>query len=315
MAIQFHHGWNPTPEHVVRLRMDAALDGAAAPAQSYYYAIPVIGMLGNDKYGDCVFAGDGHIVEQQTALGQGTEVKVTTAQALQGYSAVTGFDPNVPSTDQGALVSDGLNYLRKTGMAGVKIAAFGQVAVGSIDKIKLAVAEFGAVSIGFYFPNSAMDQFNNSQPWDTVPDDGGLDGGHCVIVCGYDATYLYVYTWGAVQKMTYRFWAKYVEEAWPVVTQQWVNATTGLSPAGVDLATLGQEWAAISSQPSPFPDAPPPNPPPPSPDDADATFAEVLSVRNAAGQAWVDQRHSGYVTKVAHAGRAWLTARGLGGDG
>lgn len=310
MAIEFRHGWNPTPDHVVRLRMDDALDGAAAPAQAYYYTIPSIGMLGNDEYGDCVFAGDGHIVEQQTAIGQTKETTVTTAQALAAYTAVTGFNPKDPNTDQGALISDGLAYLRKTGLAGVKIAAYGQVAVGSMDKIKLAVAEFGAVSIGLNFPNSAMDQFNNSQPWDVVPDDGGIDGGHCVIVCGYDATYLYVYTWGAIQKVTYAFWAKYVEEAWPVVTQVWVNTTTGLDPEGVDLGVLGSEFTAVTGQPSPFPDVPTP-PAPTPPGDPDGALAVVLETANALGQRWVDQRHSGYVTKVAKAGVAWLAAKGL----
>ena len=310
MAIEFRHGWNPTPEHVARIRMDDALDGSAAPPTAYYYTIPSIGMLGNDKYGDCVFAGDGHIVEQQTALGQLHEVTVTTDQALAGYSAVTGFNKNDPSTDQGALISDGLKYLRQVGMAGVKIALYGEVAVSSLDKIKLAVSEFGAVSIGMNFPNSAMDQFNNSKPWDVVPNDGGIDGGHCVIVCGYDATYLYVYTWGAIQKMTYAFWDKYVEEGWPVVTQVWVNTTTGLDPEGVDLATLGQQFSSVTGLPSPFPDVPTPPAPTPS-DNPDGALAVVLETANAEGQRWVDQRHSGYVTKVAKAGAAWLAAKSL----
>jgi hypothetical protein len=263
-------------------------------------------MLGNDKYGDCVFAGNGHVVEQQTALGQGKEVQVSTAQALAEYSKVTGFNENDPSTDNGALVSDGLKDLRKAGLAGVQIAAYGQVTVSSLDKVKLAVAEFGAVSIGFDFPASAMDQFNNSQPW-TVVKGSPNEGGHCVIVCGYDAQWLYVYTWGAVQKMGYDFWDAYVQESWPVVSQVWVNTTTGLDPAGVDLAALGQQFNAVTGQPSPFPNVPVPTPPPGDPDSA---LAAVLETPNAAGQRWVDQRHSGYVSTVAHAGRTWLAAKG-----
>lgn len=53
-------------------------------------------------------------------------------------------------------------------------------------------------------------------------------------------------------------------------------------------------------------------PPPPPPADPDATFAAVLLAQNAAGKAWVDQRHYGYVEKVANAGRAWLDAKNLG---
>jgi hypothetical protein len=43
-------------------------------------------------------------------------------------------------------------------------------------------------------------------------------------------------------------------------------------------------------------------------EDPTAAFAAVLKATNAEGQAWVDQRHSDYVTKVAHAGRTWLDA-------
>ena len=128
---------------------------------------------------------------------------------------------------------------------------------------------------------------------------------NCVIVCGYDATYLRVFTWGTVQKMSYTFWDKYVEEAWPVVSQDWVSAAKGTDPAGVDLATLGQQFASVTGQPSPFPA------PAPVPADPDQAFAAVLEAQNAAGQTWATQRHSGYVTKVARAAQAWLAAKGL----
>jgi hypothetical protein len=79
---------------------------------------------------------------------------------------------------------------------------------------------------------------------------------------------VYVYTWNAVQKMTYAFWNKYVTEAWALVDQEWVNNSTGLDPEKVNLYTLGQEFAALTGQPNPFPNPVPvpPNPPtPPNP--------------------------------------------------
>jgi hypothetical protein len=225
-------------------------------------------MLGNDQYGDCVFAANGHTVEQQTALGQGKEVAVTTAQVLAEYSKVTGFNPADPNTDNGAEVQQGLSDLRTAGLAGHKITVFAEINVADMNTVKNAVAEFGVVDIGFDVPFSAMDQFNAGQPWDVVANDGGIDGGHCVIICGYDAKYVYVYTWNAVQKMTYAFWNKYVTEAWALVDQEWVNNSTGLDPEKVNLYTLGQEFAALTGQPNPFPNPVPvpPNPPtPPNP--------------------------------------------------
>src|ERR1700747_3067703 len=132
--------------------------GATPPASVDYSHIPSIGMCGNDQYGDCVEAANAHLVEKQTHLGQGTEVVVSTAQALAEYSKITGFNPNDPNTDQGTVIQDGLDDMRKSGLNGHTIAAFAQLDVKNINDVKLAVAEFGAVDIGFNFPASAMDQ-------------------------------------------------------------------------------------------------------------------------------------------------------------
>jgi hypothetical protein len=50
--------------------------------------------------------------------------------------------------------------------------------------------------------------------------------------------------------------------------------------------------------------------PVPTPD-ANTAFAAILKETNAKGQEWPDQRHSGYVTTVAHGARTWLNATGL----
>src|SRR4051812_45233312 len=77
------------------------------------------GMLGNDAYGDCVFAGAGHetMLWGESTSGTRGMPRFTDASVLGDYSAVTGFDPNDPNTDQGTYVRDALNYRRKTGVA------------------------------------------------------------------------------------------------------------------------------------------------------------------------------------------------------
>jgi hypothetical protein len=235
--------------------------GVLPPAVDYYTGIAYLGMLGNDQWGDCVFAGDGHIVEQQTALGDKSELKISTQDALAAYSAVTGFDPNAGPpgenpTDNGAQVSDGLNYLRTHGMADWKIAAYGDVDVSNHTALKRAIWEFGALSIGFSVPESAMEQFNAGQPWTVVPD-SPIEGGHCVIACGYDASYVYVITWGAIQKMTWDFWNTYVSEAHAIIAKDW-DSVSGLS-----LTAFGQEWVATFGGQNPFAPTPPPSPTPP----------------------------------------------------
>lgn len=297
--VEFHPGVKPNDPGKARLyfRMFRQ-DGAVAPSSVDYITMPYIGMLGNDRYGDCVEAANGHVVEQQTYFGQGTEVEVTTQQVLDSYSRITGFNPNDPNTDQGTMIQDGLNDLRKTGLNGHGIAAFAQLDVKNLNDVKLAVAEFGAVDIGFSFPASAMQQFNNRQPW-TVVNGSPIEGGHCVLVVGYDANYLYVYTWGAVQKMDYAFWAKYVSEAWAIIDADWINAATGLDVEGVDKHAFGAQFAALTGQPNPFPGNDPT--PPPEIDQADKNLAVALHkyvksrnavsyVRNAA-TAWFADKH------------------------
>ena len=280
MAIKFYPGVQPADPSRPRLyyRMFAKA-GVTPPATVDYSGFTPVGMLGNDTVGDCVFAADGHIVEQATFFGQGSEYVVSTEQALAAYSQVTGYNPADPNSDQGALVQDGLDYLRKTGFGGHKIAAFAQVDVKNITEVKNAVAEFGSVDIGFDFPASAMDQFNAGKPWTPVAG-SPIEGGHCVTVVGYTDAYLTVVTWGkSTQKMDYAFWNKYVSEAWALISRDWWNAATGKDPEGVDLAALGAQWAALTGQPNPFPDdpTPPPPPPPVGPDAADLALIKAAA--------------------------------------
>jgi hypothetical protein len=260
-------------------------------------------MEGNDDWSDCVFAGNAHIVEQQTALGEGSELSVTTTQALAEYSRVTGFDPNAGPpgenpTDQGALIQDGLADLRKNGLAGCKIAAFARCSETDLTEIKLALAELGAVDLGVNLPQSAMDQFNAGQPWTVVPHDGGLLGGHCVVAFGYDADWVYVVSWGRVVPVSWQWFAKYVEEAWAVVSQAWAGKN-GKDPEGVDLVTLGAEFAELTGAPNPFPapvpvppppaptPPPPPAPPSPAPPDPVADLAKILRHLMAEIASWL----------------------------
>ncbi len=306
--VTFRPGWQPTFPERPRVRMDAVL-GTSPPAFSYYYTIPSIGMLMNDTLGDCVIAADGHIVEQQTFFGQRAEVEVTDAEALTGYEVVGGYVVGNPATDKGCAVPSGLAYLQKTGMAGVKIAAYGQVDVSAITKVQTAVSQFGAVDIGMNFPNSAMTQFNDGQVWDVVANDGGNDGGHCVLVCGYDAAYLYVYTWGKVQRMTYAFWDAYVEEAWPVVSTSWVDTYTGVDVEGVDLEALGAEYTAVTGDPSPFPVPVPPATPPPVPVAPPTAADRALS---AVAKPWCAEVHTSTAQVALQAAlRAWFPTHGL----
>lgn len=252
MAITFKAGRLPNDPSQPRLKASTALDEAAVPpdAVDNYSLVTVWGMLLNDQLGDCTCAGNGHICEQQTALGLGKETEVTDNETLTMYEAVGHYVPGNPSTDNGATVQSALSYLRKTGVAGFKLAAFAEVDVTNHQEVKQAAFEFGALSIGINLPDSAMNQFNAGQPW-TVVEGSAIDGGHCVIVVGYDADWVYVVTWGAVQKMSWGFWETYVEEAWAVISRDWQ------SKSGLSLVKFGAEFAKLTGDANPFPSASP----------------------------------------------------------
>jgi hypothetical protein len=283
--VPFKLGRLPNDPTRPRVKLAAHLNAVSPPPASVSWTgLPDWGMLGNDQWGDCTCAGDGHIVEVLTFYGQGQELIVTTDEALQAYHAVGGFDPAAGPpgsnpTDQGATVQQALDYLHSPGMAGVTVDAIAEVNVASLDEIKAACAELGPLSAGVNLPANAQTQFEAGQPWDVAADDGGIEGGHCIVLAGYDQEYLYFVTWGRVQKATYAWWAKYGEEIWAVVSRDWVNAK-GADPEGIDLASLGAEFAALTGEPDPFPaPAPVPAPePPPVPDPAadPATFLEHL---------------------------------------
>jgi hypothetical protein len=282
-------------------------------------------MLGNDSLGDCVPAGIGHTFEQDSDYATGTEDVVTDAETISLYSAITGYNPNDPNSDQGTLMQDAMTYWRKTGAFGRKIAAFASVQTDDFNQVENAVNQFGQVLIGFNFPDSAMDQFNAGQPW-TVVSGSPLDGGHCVVLVGYDADWLYVVTWGAVQKMDRAFWSQYVDEAWVVVTQDTINAQGANAYGGIiDLAALGDAFADLTGEANPFPDVDPtpvpvptptpvPDPTPtpvpvdptptPEPSDADADLWHVA-------RHWAREGHYGQTKDVAHALVRWAKSKGL----
>lgn len=217
-------------------------------------------MYGNADYGDCVEAEMGHHVEQITHFGQGTTAEVTDADVLGAYSAITGFDPKKPDTDQGTVVEDALSWWCKgKGLAGHAVVAYAAVDVSNATEVKQALNLFGGLSVGFNFPASAMSQFNAGKPWDVVKG-SPIEGGHCVLVGGYDAAYFDCVTWGATQKMTTAFWRKYVDEAWVIIDDEMVG---NLSRYGVGLHALGEEFASLTGQANPFPaDDPTPAPVP-----------------------------------------------------
>jgi len=218
-------------------------------------------MLGNNAYGDCVIAGGMHETMLWTKEGS-IEVEFDENQAITQYHTICG------SGDPGCDVRSVLGYRQKTGFYDVnkkyhKIGAYVALDQSNLNEIMEATYIFNAIGIGFEFPDYAMTQFDNGQPWE-VESGGTIEGGHYVCVVGYDGEYFYVVTWGAIQKMSYDFFTKYVDESWALLSTEMLN-NAGLTPEGFNNAQLAADLAAITGQPIPTPVDPTPTPPTPEP--------------------------------------------------
>jgi hypothetical protein len=194
------------------------------------------GMLGNDRYGDCTCAGSDHEHMLWTALGRGKSkgAQFTTANTLSDYSAISGFDPNNPSTDNGAAVDHVMDYRRTVGMIdsagqrhkidlGVRLPGH----QGSFDWQQFinCVWAFKAVAIGTLIPSSAQQQFASGEPWDYVGDQN-IEGGHYIpaVASTSSGRQVTILTWGRQQVMTRSFFEAYVDELWVPLSQEAMSA-------------------------------------------------------------------------------------------
>jgi hypothetical protein len=205
-------------------------ESIAVPATlDYFSAIKDWGMMKNDELGDCTCAAAGHMIQSWTKFAQNHEVVLSDNTIVEAYSAITGYTPSNPATDQGAVETDVLHYWMTHGFGGHKIDSYAIVEVHSEYQMKLATYLFGAVYTGVALPISAQDQTiwsvvhgPNSEP--------GSWGGHAVPIMGYDANTLTCITWGAPLKMTWSWQKKYMDEAYVCLSLDWIDQVSKTAP-------------------------------------------------------------------------------------
>lgn len=208
------------------------------------------GQMKNDAIGDCTCAAAGHMIMQWTAAA-GKLVVPSDADIVAAYSAITGYAPNKPGSDDGAVELDVLNFWRTKGIAGHKIGAYAAVEHRNHDHVRAAVYIFGGLYIGVALPKSAQNQNTWDVPnwltrWFLDDPTPGSWGGHAVEVVAYDSKGLTVVTWGKLQKMTWAFWDKYVDEAYALLSQDFLNGN-GRTPDGFDLWQLTEDLRGVSA--------------------------------------------------------------------
>lgn len=219
----------------------------AAPATAHYGRTVirdggVFPMYGNDVYGDCTCAAAGHH-EQVWSFNEGAPETPAEHSVLDLYWA-TGAE------DDGRYLDDVLKEWREgAGLAGEHILGYAQVDVTNLAEVKTALWLFGGLYLGVGLPITAQQQttwhIDRYAPADEQAPYSW--GGHCVNASGYGATTgVYFVTWGRLMRMTWAFWKRYVDEAFAIISPDWLSK--GVSPAaagGFDLSALQADLAAL----------------------------------------------------------------------
>lgn len=221
-------GAKRTPEHILAKvpYIHAFLDTAASPLvpDQTLYSKGMHGPwgdLGNINYGNCIFAGYGHFKQSASSNSKGTPAIVTTEQALGWYTDVTGFDPNDPSTDNGAYAVEALDYFVRIG----EIAAYGRVDVTKPDHMALASNVFGGLYTILWMPKA----WQGKTVWSRGPNTSGIWapgswGGHCVFTPDYNSSMtLTGISWGDPVQITEDAEPDYMPECYAIVSNDLIE--------------------------------------------------------------------------------------------
>jgi hypothetical protein len=150
-----------------------------------------------------------------------------------------------PPPDEGCDMLSVLKYWRRTGLDEHKVQAFASIQLENQAQAQNAIYLLGGIYIGVALPNSVVPPGGNflQIPW-VVPPGGPVgdaapnqNNGHCIPAVAYDATNLYVVTWGAVKTMSWQFYDAYADESFAVVSHDFVGPE-GRDPAGFNLAQM-----------------------------------------------------------------------------
>lgn len=252
MSTEYKLGRVPSAPDAPKLYLSKYLDVSAMPTVPANFGhekdmtVP-FGMLGNDQWGCCVFAGAAHEHMIWEAANKRAVSDFTADSVLSDYSAVTGFDPGDPDSDRGTDMATAARYRQMTGIVDGdgnrhKIGAYLALEPGNMGELLSAAYLFGAVGVGIVVTEQNMERFKAGKPW-IFRRNGNVLGGHYVPVVARRGHYLVAVTWGRLQLMTPSFYMKQSDEAFVYLSDEYL--TGDISPEGFDRGTLLRDLAQL----------------------------------------------------------------------
>jgi hypothetical protein len=270
MTVAFHwkfgrkpRSFDPRVPHFSALRMKLKLRSSlpqAPAAVDYTRALPpTLGMMLNDRLGDCAEAGFFHFVQVWTQNAESKLLTVPDQTVQQLYSDGTGFNPNAAPvdgenpTDEGTDLQSLLTYLLNTGAlmpdgTRHKILAFFEVDPSIPGDLDLVTAECGAIYLGFNVPAFLQAFEAPGSVWDvSAGGNNTIVGGHCVISPKYTQRQRGIVSWGSSgYSMTAAFVGQFVDECYAIVDPLFI-AATGKTPFGLTEADWSEQMAGIKA--------------------------------------------------------------------
>lgn len=218
---------------------------AAPPARDWDDRLPPqTDLYQNDTIGDCAIASAATMIQTWTSQ-QGSTFQPTTRDVIDAYSAVSGYRPGEPETDRGCDMLAVLKHWRKVGIAGHRIRAFVKLDHDDIEQLKTAINLFGVVYCGASLPRSSMRPGPWLSPAGSGDDAVGSWGGHAMPCATFDRLGVCFRTWGRRQRAGWRWWFDFVDEAYAVLSDDWLDRAR-ISPNGFDLTALERDLQVIS---------------------------------------------------------------------
>ena len=179
----------------------------------------------NDSLGDCVVVALANFIQLATGCDMGKAVVIADSIIKKLYLKLS-------PGDDGLVIRDFLDYMRKTGMGGHKILAHVDVALTDLEAMRQACYRLNGFNVGVSIYSVDMDDFSAGKGWGTVShrSKGSLEGGHSMWVGGYVADKKYKLVWKPAT------WA-----TWQSATKDWMGNRAGEAHAIVSKDQVGPD--------------------------------------------------------------------------
>lgn len=226
------------------------------PSSANYYSNASLAlgeMYMNDTLGDCVIAEMGHQIGVFTSYNGGTPYIFTNTQIVTLYSAIAGYVPGEPSTDNGTDPLTAWNYWKNTGAPiGLnKIAGYVSVNAANNSEVMEAIDLFENVAFAVNLPDAWINPFPSANGfiWD-VAGASDPDNGHCFAGVGYNANGVIINTWGMIGTLTWAAVEKYAVAKsdgalYTMITTELLNAQSQTSITGLNWAQLESDLQTL----------------------------------------------------------------------